>query len=153
VRVDERLRDRELGVLDRLTRAGVHARFPDEEGRRRQLGKLYYRPPCGESWADVALRLRSFVADELTPGQAGPVVLVAHDAVILLLRYILERMTERQLLDLAAEQSVGNATVTWLTCADPSQPWLARSFGAADHLSRYGAQPTAHGAERDAHPR
>src|SRR4051794_13312426 len=63
VRLDERLRDRELGVLDLLTHDGVVRRFPEEEKRRRWLGKLYYRPPGGESWADVALRLRSFISD------------------------------------------------------------------------------------------
>ena len=58
--VDERLRDRELGVLDLLTTRGVESRFPLEAERRRWLGKFYHRPPGGESWADVALRLRSF---------------------------------------------------------------------------------------------
>ena len=61
--IDERLRDRELGILDRLTSAGVAARHPEEAARRRELGKLYYRPPGGESWADVALRLRSLLHD------------------------------------------------------------------------------------------
>lgn len=36
--VDERLRDRELGVLDLLTFQGVAARFPYEAERRRWLG-------------------------------------------------------------------------------------------------------------------
>ena len=62
-RLDERLRDRELGILDRLTSAGVEARFLEEGERRRWLGKFYYRPPGGESWADVVLRLRSLLAD------------------------------------------------------------------------------------------
>src|SRR5690349_20038264 len=63
VRIDERLRDRELGILDRLTRLGVENRYPEESERRESLGKLYYRPPGGESWADVALRLRSVLAE------------------------------------------------------------------------------------------
>ncbi|WP_165689046.1 histidine phosphatase family protein, partial [Mycobacteroides abscessus] len=62
-RVDERLRDRELGVLDRLTRTGVRNRFPEEEARRQWLGKYYHRPAGGESWADVMLRLRSVLVD------------------------------------------------------------------------------------------
>jgi broad specificity phosphatase PhoE len=40
IRVDERLRDRELGVLDLLTMQGVKARFPQEAERRRWLGKF-----------------------------------------------------------------------------------------------------------------
>ena len=73
VLLDERLRDRELGILDMLTSAGVEARLPQEAERRRWLGKFYYRPPGGESWADVVLRLRSLLADldRLHPGAAA----------------------------------------------------------------------------------
>ena len=63
VAVDERLRDRELGILDLLTSHGVARLHPEEAERRRHLGKFYHRPPGGESWADVALRLRSFLRD------------------------------------------------------------------------------------------
>ena len=38
--------------------------YPDEAKRRDLLGKFYYRPPGGESWADVALRIRSVLATE-----------------------------------------------------------------------------------------
>ena len=44
VQVDERLRDRELGVFDRLTFAGIEARFPEEAERRQWHGKFYHRP-------------------------------------------------------------------------------------------------------------
>src|SRR4051812_18548318 len=57
--VDERLRDRELGIIDLHTGHGVRARLPEEADRRARLGKFYYRPPGGESWTDVLLRLRS----------------------------------------------------------------------------------------------
>ncbi|MDT4928833.1 MAG: 2,3-bisphosphoglycerate-dependent phosphoglycerate mutase [Pseudonocardiales bacterium] len=153
--LDERLRDRELGILDLLTWGGVLARYPEEAERRRHLGKMYYRPPGGESWSDVALRLRSFLADrERTEDveRPGADLIVTHDAVILLMRYVLEELTERELLDLAAHQSVGNASVTWLTRSDRAAGWELTTFGANDHLSRYGSEPTTHGAEHDAHP-
>ena len=57
--VDERLREREFGILDRLTRAGIESRYPEQAEARRRLGKFYHRPPGGESWCDVILRLRS----------------------------------------------------------------------------------------------
>jgi broad specificity phosphatase PhoE len=40
-RVDERLRDRELGVFDVLTKHGVARRYPEEPARERRLGKFY----------------------------------------------------------------------------------------------------------------
>ena len=86
--VDERLRDRELGILDTLTHYGVAARHPEEAMRKAWQGKFYYRPPGGESWADVALRVRSFLGDLSTRNIDGPVLIVAHDAVIMLFLYV-----------------------------------------------------------------
>jgi broad specificity phosphatase PhoE len=150
--VDERLRDRELGILDRLTTRGITLRFPDEAERRRYLGKMYYRPPGGESWADMALRLRSFLADLDRAHEAGCGLVVCHDAVILVLRYVLEELTEKQVLDIAASQSLGNASVTRLVRPERKGPWQTVEFNLQDHLTEFGAQPTAHEAEQDVHP-
>ena len=68
--VDERLREREFGVLDRLTRAGITELLPEQAEFRRFLGKFYHRPPGGESWCDVGLRLRTLL-DELRCDYAG----------------------------------------------------------------------------------
>src|SRR3979409_1284830 len=57
--VDERLREKEFGALDRLTRVGIEQLYPEEAEIRKHVGKFYYRPPGGESWCDVILRLRS----------------------------------------------------------------------------------------------
>ncbi|MBT0994987.1 phosphoglycerate mutase family protein [Cellulomonas sp. DKR-3] len=129
---DERLRDRELGVLDRLTVRGVQERFPLEAELRARLGKFYHRPAGGESWADVALRLRSLVRDvEAAPD--APLMVVAHDAVIVLLRYVLEHLTEREVLDLSRRSGVRNASVTTMRRDDDQ--WSTPSFAAVDHLA------------------
>jgi broad specificity phosphatase PhoE len=120
VRVDERLRDREVGLLDRLTARGVAARFPDEAARRRWLGEFYYRPPAGEAWTDVALRLRSFLGD--IAAVDGPAVIFAHDAVIVLLRYVLEGLDEQQVLELARARPVGTGSITHLV-RTPATEW------------------------------
>ncbi|MFJ7277545.1 histidine phosphatase family protein [Kitasatospora sp. NPDC098663] len=101
VRHDERLRDRELGVLEMLTRAAIEAKHPEESARRRKMGELYYRPPGGESWADVALRVRSLLRDVCEEEAGRAVLLVAHDCTVLMLRYVLERLTEERLTALA----------------------------------------------------
>ncbi|GAA2820156.1 histidine phosphatase family protein [Kitasatospora paracochleata] len=100
VRYDERLRDRELGVLEMLTKAAIEKEHPAEAARRRKMGELYYRPPGGESPLDVALRVRSLLRD-LAEEEAGrPVLLVAHDCTVLMLRHILDRLSESELLAL-----------------------------------------------------
>jgi broad specificity phosphatase PhoE len=153
LRVDERLRDRELGVLDRLTARGVQNRYPDEAERRRYLGKFYYRPPGGESWADAVLRLRSFLGDINDDLRGGVVLIVAHDAVVLLLRYICEQFDEATLLDIARTRSVGNASITRLIRDDVTDPWKLDLDNVQQHLVEHGSVPTAHEAEHDVDPR
>ena len=147
-RQDERLRDRELGILDLLTSAGVRNRYPEEATRRRWLGKLYYRPPGGESWTDVALRLRSFLADLERRAPDGPLLIVCHDAVILLFRYILENLDETELFSLARAGSIRNASVTVLARAGQNR-WQAVLENNDDHLRRFGVSPAEHPGEQE----
>lgn len=138
---DERLRDRELGVLDLLTGRGVRARLPAEAVRRSWLGKFYYRPPGGESWTDVALRLRSLLGDVSRDHDGGRVLLVGHEAIVLLLRYLLEGLTEADLMALAGATSVANCSITsWR--ADGAGGWRIVDFNRVDHLRSQGAEPT-----------
>lgn len=109
---DERLRERDLGVLDRLTGAGIRARHPAEADRRRLLGKFYYQPPSGESWADVALRVRSFLDDLRCGYDAERVWLFTHQAVIMAFRYVLEAIPEPDLLAIDRKVRIPNASLT-----------------------------------------
>ena len=146
-RIDERIRDRELGVLDLLTATGVAARFPEEDARRRWLGKFYYRPPGGESWADLALRLRSVTADIDRLEAGRRVLVVAHDAIILLFRYVCEGMTEEQLLELASTSTVRNASMTRLVRPSGRGLWSAQEFNRSEHLREQGVSVTDHGGD------
>jgi broad specificity phosphatase PhoE len=110
--IDERLREKEFGVLDRLTRRGIQEEFPDQAEFRRLLGKFYHRPPAGESWCDVILRLRSAL-DTISLHHCGRrVLIVSHQVVVLCLRYLLENMTEEQILAIDREGDVANCSVT-----------------------------------------
>ena len=112
VRTDERLRDRELGVLEMLTSAAIELHHPAEATRRRLLGELRWRPPGGESHADVALRLRSLLRDLYEEESSRRVLLVAHDAVVLMLRHVLDRLDEEEMERVTRAGAVGNTSVT-----------------------------------------
>ncbi len=112
VRLDERLREREFGVLDRLTRVGIEARFPEQAVARAFLGKFFHRPPGGESWADVAGRVRGLLTDLRLDYADQDVVIVTHQAVIMLFRYVLDGLTEAELLELDAHEQIANTAVT-----------------------------------------
>jgi broad specificity phosphatase PhoE len=110
--LDERLREREFGVLDRLTKRGIEARYPEQAEARARVGKFYYRPPGGESWCDVALRIRS-VIDSLSREYEGKrVLIVSHEVVIFIFRYVLERLSETDVLAIGAANELANCSVT-----------------------------------------
>lgn len=109
---DERLREKEFGVLDGLTTMGVANVFPDQAEFRRLLGKFYHRPPGGESWCDVILRLRS-VLDTISLHYRGKRVMIfTHQVVVLCMRYIIETMDEAQILAIDREGDVANCAIT-----------------------------------------
>lgn len=110
--IDERLREKEFGVFDRLTKYGAAEKFPDEAERRALLGKFYYRPPGGESWCDVILRLRSLVGTLARDYRRERVLIVGHQVVIHCFRYLLERLSEEQVLAIDAEKNLANCGVT-----------------------------------------
>ena len=138
--VDERLRDRELGVLDLLTGRGVQERLPEEYARRARHGKFYYRPPGGESWADVLLRLRALLRELREDHPGGRVLLFGHEATVLLVRYLAESLSEAELMEIAHATSVANCSIsTWRRAEDVLRPDL---FNSVAHLHREGAAPT-----------
>lgn len=109
---DERLREREFGMLDLLTHQGIVAEYPGEAARRERLGKFYYRPPGGESWVDVALRLRSLRDSLVREHPDRRVLVVTHEVPIILTRYLIERMDEQGALELSRSGRVANCSLT-----------------------------------------
>jgi 2,3-bisphosphoglycerate-dependent phosphoglycerate mutase len=119
-------------VLDLLTSRGVAELHPDEAARKRRLGRLYHRPPGGESWSDVALRLRSVLADidRRYPGRR--LMVFTHEALVLILRYIVEDLSEPQLVELAASTMLPNTSVSVFVRDESGL--RATSFGRTPHL-------------------
>ncbi|MGY5883850.1 histidine phosphatase family protein [Modestobacter lacusdianchii] len=134
IRHDERLRERDFGVFDGMTRTGIRAEHPEEAERRELLGKFYYRPPGGESWADVALRVRSLLATEALRHDGDRLLCVAHQAVIMVFRYVLEELTEQQLLEIDRTEQVANTSVTRYELAEGGR-FALLGFNDVHHLT------------------
>jgi broad specificity phosphatase PhoE len=110
--MDERLREKEFGILDRLTKHGIIANHPQLAEQRGHVGKFYFRPPGGESWCDVILRLRS-VIDTITREYRGERVLIAaHQVTVSCFRYLFERLDEEQILESDRSGDIPNCSVT-----------------------------------------
>src|SRR5678816_2700562 len=112
---DELLREKEFGALDRLTKVGIREKYPDLAEQRAHVGKFYFRPPGGESWCDVILRLRSVLDTITREYRRERVLIVGHQVTVNCLRYLLERMSEAQILDLDRGADVPNCSVTSYT--------------------------------------
>jgi broad specificity phosphatase PhoE len=112
LRIDERLREKEFGILDRLTRHGIRQKYPELNEQRGHVGKFYFRPPGGESWCDVILRLRS-LTEMITREHGGErVLVVAHQVIVNCMRYLVENLDEAQILAIDREGDVPNCAVT-----------------------------------------
>jgi broad specificity phosphatase PhoE len=115
ITLEERIREKEFGILDGLTGQGIRSKYPDEWRRREREGKYYYRPPGGESYPDVALRVHSFLGTLARDCAKQSVLVVCHSVVVLAFRRLLERLTEKALLEIDRdpEHDVCNCSVTW----------------------------------------
>jgi len=112
VNVDERLREKEFGILDRFTTHGIAEKYPELYEQRKHVGKFYFRPPGGESWCDVILRLRSLL-DTITREYAQErVLIVGHQVTVNCFRYLLERLDEATILEYDRQGDVPNCSVT-----------------------------------------
>ncbi|NBE97581.1 histidine phosphatase family protein [Nonomuraea sp. KC401] len=116
VTVDERLRDQEMGEFARYNPVAAEERFPGERARREAEGACAYRPPGGESLADVVGRLRDLLADLRRRAGGRRVLIVAHDSVVLGLRHVIAGDTDARLAAVLEFAPVLNASVSvWRT--------------------------------------
>ena len=142
---DERLREKEFGILDRLTRYGIEEEEPQQAELRRIMGKFYHRPPGGESWCDVILRLRSAL-DTISLHHGGKrVLVVGHQVVVLCLRYLLEGMDEEGILAVDRAAEVANCSVTEYGYDPQAHPdgMILQRFNFTAPMEREGTPVTA----------
>ena len=139
--VDERLRDREMGVFELMTPLAIEARAPEEAQRRAAVGEWRYRPPGGESLADVTLRVRDFLGELASAAPGRRVLLVAHDAVVVALGLAVAGLGATPPSQPAP---VPNASVTrWARDGTRLRPVV---FGDTAHLAELATPGAAGGA-------
>ncbi len=142
---DERLREKEFGILDRLTRYGIEEEHPQQAELRKIMGKFYHRPPGGESWCDVILRLRSAL-DTISLHHGGRrVLVVGHQVVVLCMRYLLDGMDEDAILAVDRQGDVANCSVTEYAYDPQENPdgMVLRRFNFTAPMEQEGTPVTA----------
>lgn len=113
--VDERIREKEFGVIDGMIAKDIQEKLPLEWERIMRLKKYYYRPAGGESYPDVNLRVWSFMTALRRDHQGEKVLIVSHEAVMLCFRKVLEKFSENQLLAINEQNVIKNcATISYV---------------------------------------
>ncbi|MDG4831502.1 histidine phosphatase family protein [Solwaraspora sp. WMMD1047] len=110
--VDHRLCDRLMGDLELLTPAMIAQRFPAESALLSAEGEFSYRPPGGESFGDIAGRLAAVLTDLNAQHAGRRVLLVAHDAVIVVMRHLIEGLSFDEIAVIVAAAPVANTSIT-----------------------------------------
>ena len=110
--LDERLVDRLMGDLELLTPLMIAERFPAEAARLAADGLYAYRPPGGETFDDVTARVRAALADLHRHHAGRRVWVVAHDAVVVAVRHVLEDLSFTELDAILATTPIANASLT-----------------------------------------
>ena len=146
--IDERLREREFGIFDRLTHKGIRARHPEEAAHRARLGKFYHRAPGGESWADVILRLRSMLNTINLHYRDRRVLVVCHQVVVLCFRYILEELDEATILTIDKQAEILNCGIAQYDFEPDAQGLCIPELS----LWNFGTPLEAEGAEKTSAP-
>ncbi|GLY93618.1 histidine phosphatase family protein [Actinoplanes sp. NBRC 103695] len=134
---DERLVDRLLGDLEMMTRAAVARDFPDE-ARFHGTVDFQWKPPNGESFGDIRVRLTSFLEDINTEHAGRRVVVTAHDAVVLMMRAVVEGLDWDAVTDVSAA-GVRNASISVFD--GRSGTLVLDRYNTVDHLSEVTPTP------------
>lgn len=120
---EERLREIGAGSLWGLTGKGIEEKYPEESARYHREGVFYYRPPGGESWADVIERVRQALRDLCQDFPGERVLVVTHEKVILAAQYVLLGWDEQEMLE-ADRTTAPNCSVTSFTYDHARNLWV-----------------------------
>ena len=144
-----------------LWAAGIDPRVPLTPARTQALPGSRYHAVFGQATPDggrleVTAAAEDYSALQMTDVMElaaaelpdRTVLVVCHDAVIWLLRYVCESLTEDELMARVAEQSVRNASLTVLA-ADDGGPWRVERFDDVGHLAAQDEPVTEHPGQGD----
>lgn len=108
---DPRIAKRHYGDFWNITYSGVKALYPEEYEKFLQQGGYFYRPPNGENYADLKVRVNDYI-HEVIDGTEDSIAIATHSAVALVLeQLLLGEMTDAELVQRYDAMSVSNASV------------------------------------------
>ncbi len=134
--IDDRLADRDMGELELMPFSQTASAFagarPVEPDRLASEEIYYYRPPGGESLSDVTDRVLSLLGDMNRRYGGRRVLIVAHDAIVAVLHYLLDRPSLADFATHLGENPAANASITrWV---DTDGKLRMTDYNVVDHV-------------------
>lgn len=122
------LTERDWGQLEELTEADRQSKFGDAL-RMRKIEPFFWRPPNGESFAELCLRLDRVLLTLHRECSDMKVIIVCHGEVMRAFRVLIERMPQQRFNELylskEKEDGVHNCEVMHYTRRDPETGEIA----------------------------
>lgn len=109
---DSRLAEGQRGVWHTMTRDQVVQRFPEELARKEREGLYHYRPFGGENWADMELRIHSYLGTINRDYPSERVCIIVHGHWLLLCQRLIERFSIEEAERRYKQHIAKNASVT-----------------------------------------
>ncbi len=143
---DFAIRERDWGMLETLPRLARIERFAEELERRRSHA-FYWRPPGGESIADVCVRVEWFLRRVGGAHSNGRVIAVSHGEALWAFRMLIERLPVARFLELqqskVPQDYMRNSLIIHYTRRNPEDPtdvrsepaWMRRVYALDPSLS------------------
>lgn len=119
-RLDQRLRERDWGEIGSMPR-GEQRKLYSQSLRIQKIDALYWRPPGGESIADVRMRVRTFFDTLHRECEGLSVIVVTHGEVMSAVRGALEYLSDETWLEFDGDPSkkIHNTHIYHYTRRDP----------------------------------
>lgn len=90
---DPRLAEAQRGIYHTMTQEQITAKYPEELARKDREGLYHYRPPGGENWPDIELRIHSFLGTLARDCAGKKVLIVVHGHWLLLLQRLIDHFS------------------------------------------------------------
>ncbi len=109
--IDDRIREKEFGIFHAMKKEEIEKRYSEWHRLREAEGKYYFRPPGGESYPDVMLRLHSFIGTLVRDYRKQNALIVSHSAVMLAFHKLIMRLSEKEILALDHDKELKNCAI------------------------------------------
>lgn len=109
---DPRLAEAQRGIWHTMTKAQIKERFPEELARKEREGLYHYRPPGGENWPDVELRIHSFLGTLSRDYEDQKALIVVHGHWLILFQRLIHHFSIEEALERYHGRIAENASIT-----------------------------------------